>query len=123
MSRICQLIVETVAPELGSASLAWTKVGLSKAVELLLDEDDMPFQSIIGELAHYPELKAAIRCILMEGMGLTYNAQRESIQQMQMYGLIRNDEGSVGMANRIFETVFYNLSLSGTEFKAECLFA
>ena len=123
MSRICQLIVETVVSELGSASLAWTKVGLSKAVELLLDEDDMPFQSIIGELAHYPELKAAIGGILMEGMGLTYNAQRESIRQMQMYGLIRNDEGSVGMANRIFETVFYNLSLSGTEFKAECLFA
>ena len=118
MSRICQLIVETVASELGSASLAWTK-----AVELLLDEDDMPFQSIIGELAHYPELKAAIRGILMEGVGLTYNAQRESIQQMQMYGLIRNDECSVGMANRIFETVFYNLSLSGTELKAECLFA
>ena len=51
----------------------------------------------------------------MEGTELTYNAQQESIRQMQMYGLIRNDHNSVRIANRIFETMLYNLFLSDEE--------
>ena len=37
--------------------------------------------------------------------------------QMQMYGLIRNDHNTVRIANRIFETMLYNLFLSDEELK------
>ena len=37
--------------------------------------------------------------------------------QLQMFGLIRNDRGSVRVANRIFETMLYNLFLSEEELK------
>lgn len=53
----------------------------------------------------------------MEGTKLTYNAQQESIAQMQMYGFIRNDNNSVKIANRIFETLLYNLFLSEVEIR------
>lgn len=53
----------------------------------------------------------------MEGTKLTYNAQQESIAQMQMYGFIRNDNNSVKIANRIFETLLYNLFLSEEEIR------
>ena len=53
----------------------------------------------------------------MEGTKITYNAQQDEITQMQMYGLIRNDHNIIRVANRIFETMLYNLFLSDEELK------
>ena len=98
-------------------SKAWTNYGVDEAVKILLSEDNTLFQSLTKNLNNYPELKAAIRSILMEGTKLTWNAQQDAIVQMQMYGLIRNDHNTVRIANRIFETVLYNLFLSEEELK------
>ena len=117
VSRICQLIDENVGKSMGNLAWAWTRSGLDEAIKLLLSEDNTLFQSITGKLTNYPELKASIRSILMEGTKLTYNAQQESIQQMQMYGLIRNEHNSVRISNRIFEMMLYNLFLSDEELK------
>ena len=118
VSRICQLIDEQIGKSFGSLSKAWTRTGLDEAVKMLLAEDNTLFQSVTGKLTNYPELKASIRSILMEGAKLSYNVQQESIQQMQMYGLIRNDHNTVRVANRIFETMLYNLFLSEEELKS-----
>ena len=116
VSRICQLLDKTVGVEMGLAS-AWTKNGLDEAIKLLLSENNTLFQSLTKNLNNYPDLKAAIRSILMEGTKITYNAQQDEIVQMQMYGLIRNDHNTVRVANRIFETMLYNLFLSDEELK------
>ena len=79
------------------------------------------FESLAEKLNSYPELKAAIRRILMEGTKLTYNAQQDAISEMEMYGLIRNDHGTVMIANRIFETMLHNLFLSDDELKKHVL--
>lgn len=118
VSRICQLIDENIAGTYGNCAKAWTKAGFDEAIKLLLQEDNTLFQSITGKLTNYPALRESIRSILMEGTRLTYNAQQESIRQMQMYGLIRNEHNSVQIANRIFETLLYNLFLSDEELKA-----
>ena len=97
---------------------AWTTVGVGEAVKLLLAENNSLFQSLTKNLNNYPELKASIRSILMEGTKLTWNAQQDEILQMQMYGLIRNDQGTVRISNRIFETMLYNLFLSEEELKS-----
>ncbi len=114
VSRICELIDTRVCKTM-SLTKAWTTQGIDEAVKLLLSEDNTLFQSITGKLENYPELKASIRSILMDGTRLTYNAQQESINQLQMYGLIRNDHNTVRISNRIFETVLYNLFLSDEE--------
>ena len=116
VSRICQLIDEDVSKKMSLAE-AWTGRGMDEAVKLLLSENNTLFQSLTKNLNNYPELKAAIRSILMEGSKLTYNAQQDAIVQMQMYGLIRNDHNTVRVANRIFETMLYNLFLSDEELK------
>ena len=81
----------------------------------LLAENNTLFQSLTKNLSAYPALKAAIRSILMEGTKLAYNPQQDAITEMQMYGLIRNCHNTVRIANRIFETVLYNLFLSDEE--------
>jgi hypothetical protein len=97
---------------------AWTGRGIDEAVKLLLAENNTLFQSLTKNLNNYPELKAAIRSILMEGTKLTYNAQQDAIVQMEMYGLISNDHNTVRIANRVFEIMLYNLFLSDEELKS-----
>lgn len=116
VSRICQLIDEIVVPAMGKFD-AWTQQGLEEAVKLLLAESNTLFQSITKNLNNYPDLKASIRNILMEGAKVAYNPDQEDIAQMQMYGLIRNEHNTVRIANRIFETRLYNLFLSDEEMK------
>lgn len=116
VSRICQLVDEDVS-ETMNLSEAWTGRGVEEAVKRILAENNTLFQSLTKNLDVYPGFKAAIRSILMEGTRLTYNAQQDSIVQMQMYGLIRNDHNTVRIANRIFETMLYNLFLSDEELK------
>ncbi len=116
VSRICQLIDEKVSKTVNPAE-AWSVRGINEAVNQLLSENNTLFQSLTKNLNCYPDLKAAIRSILMEGTRLTYNPQQDAIARMQMYGLIRNDHNTVRVANRIFETMLYNLFLSDEELK------
>ena len=116
VSRICQLIDENVSKTM-PLSEAWTSRGIDEAVKLILSENNTLFQSITKNLNNYPELKAAIRSILMEGSRIAWNPDQDDIAQMQMYGLVRNENSSVRVANRIFETRLYNLFLSDEELK------
>ena len=116
VSRICQLLDEHVSKTM-SLPEAWTNRGIDEAVKMLLAENNTLFQSLTKNLDNSPNLKAAIRSILMEGTKLAWNAQQDEIAQLQMYGLIRNDHNTVRVANRIFETMLYNLFLSEEELK------
>ena len=116
VSRICQLIDEEVSKTM-PLSEAWTERGIDEAVKMLLAENNTLFQSLTKNLNNYPELKTAIKSVLMEGTKLTWNPDQTEIVQMQMYGLIRNDHNTVRIANRIFETRLYNLFLSDEELK------
>ncbi|MCR5608614.1 MAG: AAA-like domain-containing protein [Lachnospiraceae bacterium] len=117
VSRLCQLIDERVSKTM-DINKAWTLEGFDEAVKLILAEDNTLFQSLTKNLNNYPDLKAAIRSILMDGTRLTWNAQQQSISQLQMYGLIQNDHNTVRVANRIFEVMLYNLFLSDEEIKS-----
>lgn len=117
VSRICELLDKNVAVQMGSASKAWTSEGMDEAVKRILSENNTLFQSLTKKLNDQPELRESIRSMLMEGTRLTWNSQQDAIVQLQMYGLIRNDHNTVRIANRIFETMLYNLFLSDEELK------
>ena len=117
VSRICQLLDEEVGKTM-SLSDAWTESGIDEAVKLLLAENNTLFQTLTKNLNTFPEFKAAIRSILMEGTKLSWNGQQDAIVQMQMYGLVRNEHNTVRVANRIFETMLYNLFISDEELKS-----
>lgn len=118
VSRICQLIDTEIYARRGDLRLCWTKTGIEEAVKLLLAETNTLFKSLTTKLHNYPELCQSLRNILMEGQKLTYNSLQDSIVQMEMYGFIRNENNTVKIANRIFETVLYNYFLSGEELKS-----
>ena len=113
-SRICERI-DTDVCKVMEPEQAWTLAGIDEAVKLILSENNTLFQSITGKLNNFPELRESIRSILMEGTRVSYSAQQDAIVQLEMYGLIRNDQNTVRISNRIFETMLYNLFLSDEE--------
>ena len=117
VSRLCKLMDEEIA---GSGNfpekkMAWTCAGFLEAVRILLGEKNTLFESMVNKLHELPELKEIIYGILFTGKESSYNALNQVIGTAEMLGFIKNANGVVAIANRIFETVFYDLFLTSAE--------
>ena len=113
VSRLCQVLDEGIAQEPGGLSRAWTQQGLDAAVKELLSERNALFDSLSGKLESFPDLKARLYAILMEGDRMAYNADERGIQQLEMYGFARRDaSNSLVIDNRVFETRLYDLFIA-----------
>jgi len=84
-------------------------------VKLLLNEKNPLFDSLTGKLMDYPELTKIIYAILFRGENIGYNPDDRVIYIALMFGFIKIKNEIVTVANRIFETVLYNLFLSEEE--------
>lgn len=100
VSRICKLIDEQIGK--------WTKDGIEQAVKVILNEKNTLFDDINKKLADYPELKNMIYRILFNGCDYAYNPDNAAIEIGLMFGLISNNNGTISISNRIFETRLYN---------------
>lgn len=115
VSRICKIIDEKISPARQSKALAWTKDGFSEAIRLILTEKNTLFESLIDKIKNYPELNSMIRALLFTGKSIVYNSDESAIDIATMFGFIKNNNGGVEIANRIFETRLYNFYLSTSE--------
>ncbi|MCD8022065.1 MAG: ATP-binding protein [Lachnospiraceae bacterium] len=113
VSRICKLIDERLPGTDGfpDKASAWTPEGVSEAVKLLLAEKNPLFESLWEKLNRYPEMKDRLYALLFRGQPIPYNIDDPVIDLLQMYGFIRNENGMMQMANRIFEVRLYNYFL------------
>lgn len=91
---------------------AWTRAGVQEAVNRLLFEKNPLFDSLIGKLCDYPELKDMIYQLLFRGCTIAYNADDKATDMLLMFGFVKAESGTVQIANRIFETRLYNYFLT-----------
>lgn len=114
VSRLCKLMDEEVSKNtlFQSKSKSWTENGFLEAVRMLLTEKNTLFDSLIGKLKVYPELNNMLNSLLFTGRSITYNTDESAIDMATMFGFIKNQQGSVAIANRIFETRLYNIFLA-----------
>lgn len=124
VSRLCQLMDERISQEESYPSLSdvWTKKGFEEAVRILLSEKNTLFESLINKLKDYPELNQTIQTILFTGKSIAYNADETSIDIATMFGFVKNQNGKVVIANRIFETRLYNYYLSSVEMQSKDIY-
>lgn len=109
VSRICQLIDEKLVPEhFKTMSDAWTGYGVDESVKIILSEDNTFFESVMGKLINYPELKGQLRRMLLRGETIAYLPDDEEQKQLRMYGFIVNNHNTVAVSNRVFEMRLYN---------------
>lgn len=117
VSRLCQILDERIAGSntFPDKAAAWTKEGLLEAVKVLLSEKNMLFESLANKLEEYPELKEMLFAILFLGDKISFNHDNHVIDLAAMLGFVKNEEGTMTIANRLFETRLYNLFLSEEE--------
>lgn len=117
VSRLCQIMHERVAgsDEFPDKASAWTRKGFLEAVKILLSEKNTLFESLVNKLAEYPELKEMLYAILFSGDKISFNHDNYVIDLASMLGFVKNEQGMLAIANRIFEIRLYNLFLSEEE--------
>ena len=119
VSRLCKLMDEKIGAGIEEVKKsAWTKDGFLEAVRTLLMENNALFESLIGKLSDYPELEQMLKELLFFGKPITYNPTNQVINLAVMFGFVKNAEGKVIPANRIFDTLLYNHFLSMDELKS-----
>ncbi|MCD8134387.1 MAG: ATP-binding protein [Clostridiales bacterium] len=114
VSRICKIMDEQL-PQKKAYSVpesAWTKEGFLTAVQIVLGEVSPLFDSLIGKLNDYSELKNLIYLLLFQGQRIAYSPDDPDIRMAEMFGFVKVEENAVVIANRIFETRLYNYFLT-----------
>ena len=117
VSRLCKLMDEAVYGQEGfdTKRKAWTTAGFHEAVKMILTEKNTLFESLTGKLSTYPELNQMLRSLLFTGKNIAYNSDEPVIDMATMLGFIKNQNGIVVIANRLFETRLYNLYLTSAK--------
>lgn len=113
VSAICKFIDGKMVSESGSA--VWTKEGILRAVKYILNENSPLFGSMIRHINEYPVMRRMLYDILFCGETVSYNPDNQVIELAKMFGYIREQEGRIQVANRIFETRLYDYYLSEEE--------
>lgn len=124
VSRLCKLMDEDICEQegFGSKEKAWTKDGFNEAVKLILSEKSTLFESLGEKLLSYPELDFMLKSLLFAGKSISYNYYEPSINIATMFGFVKRKNGTLAVANRIFETWLYNYYLSAAEMRNETIY-
>lgn len=117
VSRLCKLMDEKLVGtvDFKDRESAWTKEGVLEAVKRLVNEKNTLFESLIGRLNAYQELKEMIYLLLFQGQVILYNADDMATDMLLMFGFVKVEGGTVEIANRVFETRLYNYFLTQPE--------
>lgn len=114
VSRICKLIDEKITCA-SSYKDAWTKNGFYEALKLLYSEKNTLFDLLMHRMEENQILKQLLYEVLFVGKQILYNPDNPVIEKAAMNGFIKNQNGMIMVANRIFETRLYNMFLSTNE--------
>lgn len=87
----------------------------------LLEKNTL-FESLIGKVQDNLKLREILQRILFAGETISYNPNNISINDAEMYGFVKNENGKLEIANRIFETHPYNFFLSEDEIQNTSMF-
>ena len=98
VSSICKYMDE---------KFGWTTERVSDAVKLILKENNALCESLINKIEDNQELYDYLYQILILCRKISYNPDDSVIRLAMMYGFLKEDTGSVVIANRIFETRLY----------------
>jgi hypothetical protein len=110
VSRLCQLLDQQFYKD--ERKDAWTHAGILDAVRDLVKESNSLFQDMAKKVKDYPGLRKLLYDILFCGKSIPYNLGTELVSVGVMFGFLKDEEGQVAIANRIFEIWFYNLFIA-----------
>lgn len=116
VSRICQLIDSDISKSVGSYK-AWTCDGVEEAVKLIVTESNTLFDSLMSKIKNYDRIRMQLRKILLQGETIEYLPDNKEQEQLMMYGfIVRSQDNTIAVANRIFEMRLYRYYIGDSRF-------
>lgn len=124
VSRLCKIMDEDICGRdpYASKGAAFTRQGFHEAVRTILTEKNTLFESLVGKLLNNPELDDMLQSLLFTGRSITYNPDEPAVDTAAMFGFIKNQNGNMIIANRIFEMRLYNRYLSTAELQKQKIY-
>ncbi|MDO4336824.1 MAG: AAA-like domain-containing protein [Eubacteriales bacterium] len=120
VSRICQLIEESVQKgKFADRKSAWTHEGVVLAEQILRKESNTLFDDMVKKLNDYPKLKEMIYRILFMGRSYPFDRENMLVNLGVTFGFLKDNDGTVALANRIFETRIYDLFICEMAIESE----
>lgn len=111
VSSICKRIDEKIAGKGAFVNLsdAWSKRGVDEAVKDILKNGTLLFESMVKQLDLYKDLRNMTEDIIYRGKRITFSPEQKSINLGVMFGFLKEADGCVAIANRMFEMCLLNM--------------
>lgn len=106
------VLVSTLCKLMDEQNTQWTSDDLITAAKQVIANRSPLFESLINKLEDDESLRKLLYDILFQGRKFLFNAYDSAIHSAMMYGFVRNNNGALVIANRIFETVIYDWFIS-----------
>ncbi|GHU72578.1 hypothetical protein FACS1894184_20400 [Clostridia bacterium] len=92
----------------------WSAVGVDQAMRLILKEKNTLFDDIIKNLNNNKNFSRLIEKIVLTGVRVSFSADNETLDLGIMYGILKEENDRVQIANVVFMTrlTYYYVSLS-----------
>ena len=106
------VLVSSICKYMDENQKNWTLENLAFAVKAIIVSRIPLFESLINKLEDDQQLCNLLYRLLFQGEKFLFSAYDSAIQSAVMYGFVKNQNGSLEIANRIFETVIYDWFIS-----------
>lgn len=120
VSAICKYLDETLPCRKGFESMerVWTKEGIIQAVNSLLKKRISLFDSMARQLGLYPDLQNILKQMIYEGKQFPYSPAERAMNLGVMLCYLKEENGHIVMANRMFEMYLLNLFITQESLKS-----
>ena len=106
------VLVSMICKWMDEKNTKWTAEDLTGAVKQIITDRSPLFESLINKLEDDETLRSLLYAMLFQGKKFLFSAYDATIHSAMMYGFVKNQNGTVAISNRIFETVIYDWFIS-----------
>jgi len=117
ISRLCQIVVDKILPKKEKQD-AWTEEYIEEAVQLIYNEVNTNFESLIKNLENHADLYELVYDMLVEGETVPFNPHNSTIRKGVTYGVFKQN-GQLKIHNQIYKQIIYNYLISNERKKAK----
>lgn len=109
VSAICKILAERLSQREKPSGDVWSKEGVTEAVNILLKMNIPLFGSMAKQLDTYKDMRKMIEEAVYQGKRIPFIPTEKSINLGLMFCFLKEENGYVAVANRIFEMFLMNL--------------
>lgn len=121
VSAICKIMDEELPYDerFADSRGIWSETGIAEAVNIILKSNLPLFDSMIKQIDLYNELRDVIEQIIYQGSRIPFSPAEKPLNLGLMFGYLKEKDGHIVIANRIFEMYLLNWFITQEAIKSD----